>query len=627
MGRTRTTEHIAKTTPAIDNERLKALKEILPEAFTEEHLDLEKLQAVLGTHTASGPERYSFSWAGKRDAITALQTPSDATLTPDKKHSIKYDTTRNVFIEGDNLEVLKLLYKPYFGRVKMIYIDPPYNTGNDFVYPDDYKHPIDTYLRLTGQKKEDGSLSTSNPETSGRYHSAWLSMMYPRLFLARQLLTEDGVIFVSIDDHEVHHLRLLLNEIFGEENVVAQFVWRKTVGGKSQGQVSTQHEYVLCFARSFDKLRMTQLPLSDELRLKYEFEDARGKYDIRELAQGKGLSYGPTLSYEIEAPDGSRIPAPPLDKAYRWRKQKWEWGTQNDYVVVKRVKGRWVPFTKQYLDYDNEGNRIERGEAPSAWLDDCGYSRTGTKNFEDLMGEEGLFSYPKPVKLIKHLTRIATTGHDIVLDFFAGSCTTAQAVLELNREDGGNRRFIMVQLPEPLEEPKKLKDGTALNTIADIGRERIARVIARMKEERQTKLGKDQVEDLGFRAFRLTASNYKPFDDSPQTTVERFAERLAEVIDPLRPGWKPEPVIYEVALKEGFGLSLTVERVDAKPEVYRVADPDKQQTFVVCLDDKVTLSSLKSLGLKKGDLFICRDTALDDTSAANLALQCRLKTI
>ncbi len=244
---------VAKTTPSLTDDQLAALQALMPQVFSEGKIDFERLRAALGDLADDRPERYSFSWAGKRDAIRMLQAPSRATLIPARDESLDFDATQNLFIEGDNLEVLKLLYKPYFGRVKMIYIDPPYNTGNDFVYPDNFADPLDAYLRLTGQKDSAGNLLTSNPETGGRYHSAWLSMMYPRLFMARQLLREDGVIFVSIDDHEVHNLRLLMNEIFGEENFVASIVWQKKYAASSDDQgIASMHDYILGYSRSND---------------------------------------------------------------------------------------------------------------------------------------------------------------------------------------------------------------------------------------------------------------------------------------------------------------------------------------------------------------------------------------
>ncbi|MGA2491062.1 MAG: site-specific DNA-methyltransferase [Anaerolineales bacterium] len=268
---------VSKTTPVLINDQLAALRTLMPQAFTEDKIDPEKLRVSLGDIVDDRPERYSFSWAGKRDAIRLLQVPSRATLIPARDESLDFDTTQNIFIEGENLEVLKLLYKPYFGRVKMIYIDPPYNTGNDFVYPDNFADPLDTYLKLTGQKDSEGNLLTSNPETGGRYHSAWLSLMYPRLFLARQLLREDGVIFVSIDDHEVYNLRLLMNEIFGEENIIGEFVWQSKKGGGSDVSTAVvDHETIICFAKdNFGSNALSKITIEAE---PLNLHDDKGPY-------------------------------------------------------------------------------------------------------------------------------------------------------------------------------------------------------------------------------------------------------------------------------------------------------------------------------------------------------------
>jgi len=324
-------ERVARTTPGISADRLEALKSLLPEAFTENTLDCEKLQEVLGTHIQEGAERYSFTWAGKRDAILTLQQPSDATLVPDRTHSIQFDKTRNVFIEGDNLEVLKLLYKPYFGRVKFIYIDPPYNTGKDRIYVDDYAHPIEAYLKITQQVGDDGTPLRSNPETGGRYHSAWLSMMYPRLYLARQLLRDDGLIFVSIDDNEVHHLRMLLNEIFGEENFVAQIVWKSKfgAGAKPTGFIEV-HEYILCYAKSGDLIKSVAMPLSEKLvkiyNRKDEYFETRGPYATWPL-ETTSLDARPNLRYPI-LHAGTKI----------WPRKQWLWSKER-VAAAQKVDG------------------------------------------------------------------------------------------------------------------------------------------------------------------------------------------------------------------------------------------------------------------------------------------------
>ena len=646
---------VSKTTPSLTDEQLAALRTLIPQAFTEGRIDFDKLRASLGdlvddpstalrqaqgdSSGQAAPERYSFSWAGKRDAIRILQAPSRATLIPCPEESVfnttdtkdtteekenlsdlralrgEFFSTQNLFIEGDNLEVLKLLYKPYFGRVKMIYIDPPYNTGNDFVYPDNFADPLDTYLQLTGQKDSQGNLLTSNPETGGRYHSAWLSMMYPRLFLARQLLREDGVIFVSIDDHEVHNLRLLMNEILGEENFVASVMWQKMYSGKADAtHFGTFHEYILCYAKNILTAETYLLPRTEEMNARYSNpdNDPRGPWLSNDLTASGERSGG---HYPIVSPSGKTFDSP--------QGKHWLYARHTMDELV-RDNGIWFgkdsnafPRLKRFLSDVQQGRR-----ANTVWLyDEVGHTDEATKEVKDLFPENTeLFETPKPSRLVKRMVQMTTTSGDnnIVLDFFAGSCTTAQAVLELNREDGGNRRFIMVQLPEPTGNPQ-------FPTIAEIGKERIRRVVMRMKKEREGQLALDKPEDLSFKVFKLAPSNYRQWDGT-QPDAAAYARQAELFADPLAEGWQPENVLYEVALKEGYGLNAQVEETAVKG-VQRVTDLDKGQAFYLTLAGKIALNDLRPLDLKKDDLFICRDAALDDEAAANLALQCRLKTI
>ncbi len=373
-------EPIPRQSASVRDHRLAVIAEHFPEAITEGKVDWDALRAALGDLVDDAPERYTFSWAGKRDAIRLLQTPTSATLLPSPDESVDWDTTRNAFIAGDNLEVLKLLYKPYFGRVKMIYIDPPYNTGNDFIYPDNYADPLDTYLRLTGQKDAQGNLLTSNPETSGRYHSAWLSMMYPRLFLARQLLREDGLIFVSIDDVEAANLRLLMNELYGEENFVAQLTWKKSYGGGSKARyVVGLHEYVVCYARSLRSCGSIDLPPDPEVRKYYMSQDdklqTRGPYRTQPLAT---TSYDerPNLRYPISWQGNEIWP----EKQWQWSRERVRRAIENDELVVTERDGAWSVYYKQYL-YDEEGR--EAGAKPFSVMEGP-YTQEGTAEVREL---------------------------------------------------------------------------------------------------------------------------------------------------------------------------------------------------------------------------------------------------
>ncbi|MBX3037691.1 MAG: hypothetical protein KF758_12350 [Anaerolineales bacterium] len=632
-------QSVAKQSPSIVEEQLAGLRELMPHVFSEGKIDFEKLNATLGDFGNENPERYSFSWAGKRDAIRILQTPSRATLVPAHKESVEFDKTKNIFIEGDNLEVLKLIYKPYFGQVKMIYIDPPYNTGNDFVYPDNFTDPLDTYLKITGQKDSEGNLLTSNAETNGRYHSAWLSMMYPRLFLARQLLSDDGVIFVSIDDNEVHNLRLLMNEIFGEENFISDIVAVNNLKGRNERKfIATAHERLLMYIKT--NFQEAGLDLPEERIKEYSEIDSDGyQYRLLGLRKRGGAdtrALRPKLFYPIYVnPQNGKISLEPeknfvevLPYKSDGTEGRWRWSSKKvkdnvDILVGKTVgtKNRFDIFEIDYLDKDGESKKLK---PKSVWFGTDVSTDSATKTYRKLMDKVD-FKNPKPVPFIKDLIKYATDEEDIILDFFAGSATTGHAVLELNRDDEYNRRFILIQLPEPLDsEEPAAKLG--FQTIADISKERIRRAINKMKEDREGQFQLNKPEDLGFKVFKLHESNYRQWDETEQKDPKVYAKQMEMLQDPLVKGWKDENVIYEVALKEGYGLNIQIEDTKVKV-VQKVVDAENEQSFYISLADTVKLKDLKPLELKKEDLFICRDIALDDETAANLSLQCKLKTI
>lgn len=546
-------------------------------------------------------DRYRFTWAGKNNAIRILNTPTEATLNPCRDESLHFDTSSNLFIEGDNLEVLKLLYKPYFGCVKAIYIDPPYNTGGDFVYPDNYAKPLDTYLQLTGQIDAEGNLQTSNPETSGRYHSAWLSMMYPRLFLARQLLTEDGIIFISIDDHEVYNLRLMMNEIFGEENFIGGFVWRKKAGAGADSKLFfRQHEHILMYGQNKGEIAELFQPLTEKQRDEYKNsdDDPRGPWASTDLTRTGDND--PARIYEVVSPAGKKF-----TRCWTYTESNFQKLIDNNLIWWGKNNNS-KPKRKRFL-------KDKEGLTPRSWVD-IALTQDGGADLEKL--DLSVFDYPKPVKLIKLFLQIATKANDLILDFFAGSCTTAQAVMELSQEDSGNRQFIMVQLPELTPEKSDAR-AEGFETIAEIGKERIRRVCQNFDES------------SGFRVFKLSPSNYEtesiPKSDDSQTYISELEVNL----DPLREGWEIEDVLYEIALKEGYPLDSTIQQVEGLTDniVFCIATPDKQKVLHVCLDTKLKETDIERLGLSKDSVFICRDIALDDTLAANLALQCRLKTI
>lgn len=639
----RTGEPVARTSANVSMDQIERLREIFPECVTEGKIDFGKLQAALGEEIDSRPERYSFSWAGKREAIRLLQTPSHATLIPSEKESVKFDKTGNLFIEGDNLEVLKLLYKPYFGRVKMIYIDPPYNTGNDFIYPDNFADPLDTYLKITGQKSAEGNLLTTNPESSGRYHSAWLSMMYPRLFLARQLLREDGVIFVSIDDHELHNLLCIMNEIFGEENHLGTFIWvKKKKGSHLSKTLRSMTEYVVSFAHRKNSVELFgEEAYADKwqylLNRPNKVSTRSFKADAIEcsLPEGKyetGI-YGESdlavkLLNAVIVRDGRIKNDFRLEGRFKWSQRK----IDEELSLGTRIAIKSKGFGPNLLRHD-QSDKIKR---PTTLLNTdagIGTNEDANEEMKTIFGREGIIEYPKPTSLIKYLVNSTTYWSEdgIILDFFAGSCTTAEAVFQLNHEDGGNRRFIMVQLPEPTPEDSTARKA-GFKTISEIGKERIRRAIKKLKKIDEGKLDlntRETEEDLGFKVFELEESNYKLWKGVEEKDPNVYAKTMELFIDPLVQDWKPENLIWEVAIKEGYVLNARIELVSGinGNAVYRVTDSDNEQSFRICLDDTLKPATLKPLNLRKDDLFICRDAAMDDEVAANLALQCRLKTI
>jgi len=632
-------------------DRADRLRALFPDAFADGKLDMARLRAALGETVAPDGETYSFGWAGRGDAVEILRTPTRATLMPAPEESVAFDATRNLYIEGDNLEVLKLLYKPYAGRVKLIYIDPPYNTGQDFIYPDDFRDTLANYLKLTGQADDAGKLLRSNPETGGRYHSDWLSMMYPRLFLARQLLRDDGVIFVSIDDHEVHHLRLLMNEVFGEENFVATLVWEKSKKGDAK-LIAVNHEYVHVFAKDkqsvldvgkwrrkkngvdevlahYQQLRKDRtddhIAISDAMKKWYASlpsEDPRRGMAHYRVSDDRGLYFPDNFA----GPDDGRKSRPRYDIIHPVTKKPckkpstgWRWEEETTNVALAQTPPRihfgidenTIPCRKTYLA------EIDSEPFASVFYRD---GRAATLEVEKLLGA-GLMDFPKNVDVLKELIALGSDDDSIILDFFSGSATTAQAVLELNREDGGNRRFILVQLPEPTGNKK-------YPTIAEIGKERVRRVIGRLKGEPGS-LARTEPEDLGFKVFKLAESHFTQWAGVPERTPEALQRQMRLIADdPLHAGWTPANLLWEVAIKEGYGLNSTIAEVPGvSATVYEVADAEKGQRFRACLEDAVPADIAKQLGLTADDLFVVRDLALDDTLASNLALQCRLKVI
>jgi adenine-specific DNA-methyltransferase len=644
---------VPKTTPNLFAERVEELKCVFPEVITEGRVDFDKIKVALSEEINDKPERYTFTWAGKKDAIRVLQIPSRATLAPKDDESIDFGNTQNIFIEGDNLEVLKLLWKSYFGEIGLIYIDPPYNIGADAIYQDDYSDPLGNYLVLTGQKDTTGNLLVSNPETSGRFHSLWLSMMYPRLFLARQLLKDDGVIFVSIDDVEVSNLRLIMNEIFGEENFIGQFtVQSNPRGAQASKHLADVHEYILLYARNAQVLSIRGYLKSESIQSEYiyTYEDGR-KGRLLGLRQRGGAwrredrpnMYFPiyvdpdTCKVSLERNEKYRIAV--LPRRPSGHDGRWTWGRKkverDIHLLVGKQVNRigqedfWDIFRVDFLE-DSKGE-IKTSKVKTIWTDKEINYQNGRAEIKELFDGIDIFDFPKPVYLIKKVLGMFYKQNLTVLDFFAGSCTTAHAVLNLNREDGGNRRFIMVQLPESTPE-NSIARTAGYNTIAEIGKERIRRVIGKMREEREHNTEpaeRESHEDLGIKVFKLGESNYKSWSGVEDKDPEAYARQMELHLDPLVEGWREKDVLYEVALKEGYSLTSLVKNVEGVSEnnIWKITDEDKEQSFYICLDNDIEENALKTLELKADHIFICRDKALTDELAANLALQCNLKVI
>jgi len=629
------------------------LRQIFPEAITEGgKVDFDRLKATLGEVVDTGKERYGMNWPGKSECFRTIQAPSRATLRPCREESVNFDTAENLIIEGDNLEALKLLQKGYLGKVKMIYIDPPYNTGNEFIYPDNYSESLDTYLSYTGQVDAGGRKFSTNTETDGRFHSKWMNMMYPRLFLARNLLREDGVIFISIDDHEVDNLRKLCNEVFGEDQFLAQVIVQSNKRGQTYKEIAKTHEYLLIYTKT-ESIDLHELEKDADA---LPFADSKGGFDLWEL-RNRNPKFGrfnrPNLFFPIYVDPKSTdecgyarvslkqtvgmVEVLPLnsegvESCWRWGKEKIQGSdlTSSSPVLISRQRrdGKWNIYEK---------SRKATTKAKSIWSDNEVISEQGTIELGAL-GLTEAFDHPKPKGLVKRCIHIASKENDIVLDFFGGSGTTAQAVLELNKEDGGNRKFILVQLPEPTGRED-------YKTIADITKERVRRVIqkiSRGEEEgltrrREDAKGEKQLEldaellipDLsaqkpdskplrgfapsrepGFKVFKLDTSNFKTWDGVRPESPEAVVQQLELHVDHVLAGRAQEDILTELLLKSGFPLCTQVERMEFSREGAKDAKfyySVEEGAMLICLEKDLTAQMVKELADKKPSRVICLD--------------------
>ena len=594
-----------------EQKRLELLR-LFPEVRTEGgKIDFDRLKLTLGTAVDVGKERYGLTWPGKAECFRTIQTPSTATLRPMRDESVNFDTTENLIIEGDNLEVLKLLQKAYLGKVKMIYIDPPYNTGNDFIYPDNYTESLQTYLEYTRQVDAEGKKFSTNTEADGRFHSKWLNMMYPRLFLARNLLSDDGALFVSIDDNEIASLRLLLDEVLGRENFIATIIWEKVFGPKNTARhFSDDHDYVIVYARNADRWRPVLLPRSDAATARYENidNDPRGPWSSSDLTARNYYSEG---TYEVTSPEGKKF-RPSLGTYWRVKQTRFT-ELDQDNRIWWGSDGGSMPRLKRFL------SEVKEGVVPQTlWRHaEVGHTQESKKELVEAVpfeSTDNVIDSVKPTRLVRRMLQIATnpTTADIVLDFFGGTGTTGHAVLKQNAEDGGNRRFVLVQLPEPLAVPE-----SKLKTIADVTRARVRDAGARLTERQSGELKMSAPTDVGFRALSLSESNLLAWDDNASTTNE-LEQQLSLHVHHLRDGRTDDDLLFEILLKEGFPPTT---RSDSVKVATQMAQSVAEGALIISLSRSLDLESIRAIVDRGPQRVVCLDEgfASNDQLKANAA--------
>lgn len=595
----------------LENTNMEKLRSVFPECFSEGKLDIDKLLSLCGEYIDNDFEKYKFEWKGKAECLRLAQKRSTGTLRPCKEESVNFDDTQNIYIEGDNLEVLKLLQTAYYNRVKMIYIDPPYNTGSDFVYEDDFADPMARYKEVTEQTTK------SNPETMGRYHTNWLNMMYPRLRLAANLLRQDGVIFISIDDNEVDNLKKICNEVFGEENFLTCIVWQKKYAATNDSKgFSTTHDYIVAYQKS-DLFNRNLLPRTAEQNKPYKNDDGDGKG----LWRSDNLlvkSFSQSGVYPIVNPNTGKEYYPPEGSCWRASRE-----TMNEWLAENRIyfgkDGTGAPQLKRYL------NEVQQGRVPITWwtFEEVGHNDAANKEVSALFGKKSPFDTPKPVALIKQMLLIATntSDEDIILDFFSGSATTAHAVMQLNAEDKGNRKYICVQLPEVCNE-KSEAAKTGYKTICEVGIDRIKLAGKKILEEQNTeiKLGEEEKKplDIGFKVFKLDTSNLKLWDNTPITgenQIEMFTERLNAMIQSVKDDRTDMDVVYEIMLKMGVPLDIPVQYIEVNEKiVYIVGD----FLLMIALFDDITAEDIEGIAAYAPAKIICAEQGFkDDTALSN----------
>lgn len=629
------------------DERLEALKQLYPELFSDGKLNLDVLKEITGGENPQEertPGYYGLYWPGKRKAKIEAKASPKGTLVPVPGDGVNEDTTHNVYIEGDNLEVLRILKQSYKGRVKMIYIDPPYNTGDDFIYPDNYRMPVEEYKKLTGQTDEKGNALTTNQKSNGAFHTKWLNMMLPRLQVAHNILRDDGIICISIDDNEQANLKLLCDEIFGEENFQGHIHWRRRHNQPNDKtkMIGLVAEHILVYAKSIEAYKLSGV---GKLDLTAEFtnpdNDPKGPWASKPWKVGSDQSGS---KYDIKAPNGKILHG--------------EWmGEEATYLKFLKEGRIYFPKggdgmpRKKYYQFERE----EEGQCATNWWnhEQFGHNQGGNDELTGLLGEKNIFSNPKPTKLLINLYKIANVKKDdIVMDFFSGSSSSADALMQFHN----GSKFIMVQMPFDLDEEAKSGTGDSkkqaenaikflnsinksTHTICEIGKERIRRAGAKILEE--SKANKDMFShenslDIGFKVYRMQESNFKEYTPV-QGQDENATKSLFEEFDnnqiPLVEGWKTENVLTEIILKQGFALDCECKKIDTftKNTVYCIKDSEgpasRTTTMYVCLDSKIDSDTIQKLKLDEKEKFVCLDSAIDDTSYARLADKGRIETI
>ena len=601
-----------QTTNIVD-ENIKKIGELFPNCFTERlndkgkpevAIDFDQLRQELSKDIVEGAEeRYQFTWPDKRNAIRLANAPTTDTLRPCREESVDFDNTQNLYIEGDNLQVLKLLRENYLGKVKMIYIDPPYNTGNDFVYNDDFSQSTGEYMHNSGQEDEEGNRLVTNSESNGRFHTDWLNMIYPRLKVAKDLLSEDGVIFISIDDCEQRNMRILCDEIFGESNFVTQIVWQKIHSIKNDARFfSENHEYALIYARNKEKYKVELLPRTAEMNERYKNpdNDPRGPWQSGDLVASGERSNG---HFIIISPKSGKTFDVPQGKHWVYSESNLKKLVEDNQIWFGE-DGNSFPRKKRFLSDVQDGRT-----ASTIWLsEEVGHNQTATREVKHLFDDNKYFDFPKPVSYIKQMLMVSTKNEDIVLDFFSGSATTAHAVMQLNAEDDGKRKFIMVQLPEATDE-KSEANKAGYKNICEIGKERIRRAGKKIKEESPLTT---QDLDTGFRVLKLDSSNMQ---DVYYTPAEFNEQKLFDDnIKPDRLGNDGEDLLFQTMIELGIELSAKIEkRSIAGKAVWSVSDG----YLMACFDEEVNETTITEIARQHPYYFVMRDSSLANDQVAD----------